>query len=80
MKLRLSGATITATVAQCELGRSAVIRATQADERNGWKAVAVPIVGWPSGSVRQLTAEEEKKIQQLIQDRTPDQLKLAYVL
>jgi transposase len=27
-----------------------------------------------------LTAEQEKKIQQLIQDRTPDQLKPAYAL
>jgi hypothetical protein len=35
--------------------------------------VAVAIVGRPSGSGRQLTAEREKKIQQLIQDRTPDQ-------
>jgi Spy/CpxP family protein refolding chaperone len=27
-----------------------------------------------------LTPEQEKKIQQLIQERTPDQLKLAYAL
>jgi len=80
VKLRLSGATIAETVAQCELGRSAVIRAMQAYERDGWKAVAVPIVGRPSGSGRQLTAEQEMKIQQLIQNRTPDQLKLAYAL
>ena len=76
----MSGATIAETVAQCELGRSAVIRAMQAYERDGWKAVAVPIVGRPAGSGRQLTAEQEKRIQQLIQDRTPDQLKLAYAL
>ena len=80
VKLRLSGATIAETVAQCELGRSAVIRAMQAYQRDGWKAVAVPIVGRPSGSGRQLTAAQEQKIQQLIQDRTPDQLKLAYAL
>ena len=36
--------------------------------------------GLPVSSGRQLTAEQEKKIQQLIQDRTPDQLKLAYAL
>jgi transposase len=80
VKLRLSGAMIAETVAQCELGRSAVIRALHAYQRDGWQAVAVPIVGRPSGSGRQLTAEQEKKIQQLIQDRTPDQLKLAYAL
>ena len=80
VKLRLNGATIAETVVQCELGRSAVIRAMQAYERGGWKAVAVPIVGRPQGSGRVLTAEQEKKIQQLIQDRTPEQLKLAYAL
>ena len=80
VKLRLSGATIAETVVQCELGRSAVIRAMQAYERGGWKAVAVPIVGRPQGSGRMLTAEQEQRIQQLIQDRTPDQLKLAYAL
>ena len=58
----------------------AVIRAMQAYERGGWKAVAIPIVGRPPGSGRMLTAEQEKKIQQLIQDRTPDQLKLSYAL
>jgi transposase len=79
VKLRLSGATIAETVAQCELGRSVVIRALQANQRNGWKAVAVQIVGRPSGSGRQLNAEQ-KKMQQLIQDRTPDQLKPAYAL
>jgi hypothetical protein len=30
------------------------------------------------GSGRQLIEEQKKKIQQLIQDRTPDQLKLSY--
>ena len=80
VKLRLGGATIAEAAAQCELGRSAVIRAMQAYECGGWSAVAVPIVGRPVGSGRQLTAEQEKKIQQLIQDRTPDQLKLAYAL
>jgi transposase len=80
VKMRMRGATIAETVVQCELGRSAVIRALQAYERGGWSAVAVPIVGRPVGSGRQLTAEQEQKIQQLIQDRTPDQLKLVYAL
>lgn len=80
VKLRLSGATIVETAAQCELGRSAIIRTMQAYERGGWKAVAVSIAGRPPGSGRLLTAEQERKIQQLIQDRTPDQLKLAYAL
>jgi len=80
VKMRLSGATIAETVGQCELGRSAVIRAMHAYERGGWSAVTVGPSGRPVGSGRQLTPEQEKRIQQLIQDRTPDQLKLAYAL
>jgi transposase len=68
VKLCLSGATIAETVSQCELGRTAVIRAMQAYESDGRKAVAVPIVGRPTGSGRQLTAAQEQKIQQLIAD------------
>ncbi len=56
VKLRLSGATMVEAAVQCGLGRSAIIRTMQAYERGGWKSVAVPIVGGPSGSGRQLTA------------------------
>ena len=80
VKLRLSGTTIAETVAQCELGRSAVIRAKQTYERGGWKAVAVPIVGRPLGSGRQLTAAQEQRMQGAIQNRTPDQLKLNFAM
>jgi transposase len=80
VKMRLRGATIAETVAQCELGHCAVIRAMQAYKRGGWSAVAVPIGGRPVGSGRQLTPEQEQKIQRLIQDRTPDQLKLNFAL
>jgi transposase len=78
--MRLSGATIMATVAQCELGRSAVIRASQAYVRGGWKAVSVSAGGRPKGSGRLLAPAEEHQIQWLIQDRTPDQLKMNYAL
>jgi transposase len=80
VKMRLRGATIAETVAVCGLGRSAVIRALQAYERGGWTAVAVASGGRPIGSGRMLTPAQEKKIQLLIQDRTPDQLKLPYAL
>ena len=78
--MRLSGATIMETVAQCELGRSAVIRASQAYARGGWKAVPVSAGGRPKGSGRLLSPAEEQEIQWLIQDRTPDQLKMNYAL
>jgi transposase len=68
------------TVAQCELGRNAVIRAAQAYARGGWKAVSVSAGGRPKGSGRLLGPDEEREVQWLIQDRTPDQLKMNYAL
>ena len=78
--MRLSGATIMETVAQCELGRNAVIRAAQVYARGGWKAVSVSAGGRPKGSGRLLGPDEEREVQWLIQDRTPDQLKMNYAL
>jgi len=80
VKMRLSGATIQETVAQCELGRVTVIHAMQAYERGGWKAVEVSRPGRRLGSGRTLTPEMEKQVQGLIRDRTPDQLKMSYAL
>jgi transposase len=80
VKMRLSGATIMEAVEQCELGRNAVIRASQAYARGGWKAVSVSGGGRPTGSGRLLSAAEESEVQRLIQDRTPDQLKMNYAL
>jgi transposase len=36
--------------------------------------------GRPKGSGRQLSAEQERQVQRLIQDRTPDQLEMSYAL
>lgn len=80
VKLRLAGATIMQAVEQCELGRSAVIRASQAYARSGWKAVPVAGGGRPKGSGRLLSPVEESEAQAMIQDRTPDQLKMNYAL
>lgn len=80
VKLRLAGATVLQAVEQCELGRSAVIRAFQAYARGGWSAVKVTRGGRPKGSGRLLTAEEESEAQWLMRDRTPDQLKMSYAL
>src|SRR5664280_2183379 len=80
VKMRLSGATIMQAAEQCELGRNAVIRASQAYARGGWKAVSVSGGGRPTGSGRLLSEAEESEVQALIQDRTPDQLKMSYAL
>jgi transposase len=55
VKMRLAGATIMGVVEQCELGRSAVIRASQAHARGGWRAVSVTGGGRPTGSGRLLS-------------------------
>jgi transposase len=80
VKLREAGIAVRQVAEQCELSTHTVVEAHKAFRRGGWSAVKVKRSGRPVGSGRQLTAEQEKKIQQLIQDRTPDQLKLAYAL
>ena len=80
VKLREAGVTVRQVAAQCELSTHTVVEAHKAFRRGGLSAVKVKRSGRPVGSGRQLTAEQEKKIQQLIADRTPDQLKLAYAL
>jgi transposase len=80
VKMRLSGATVKVAAAQCELGRNAVIRASQAYARGGWKAVPVAAGGRPIGSGRRLSEAQESEVQALIRDRTPDQLKMSYAL
>jgi transposase len=80
VKLREAGVAVRQVAEQCELSTHTVVEAHKAFRLGGWSAVKVKRGGRPVGSGRQLTAEQEKKIQQLIQDRTPDQLKLAYAL
>jgi len=80
VKLREAGVPVRQVGEQCELSTHTVVEAHKAFRRGGWSAVKVKRGGRPVGSGRQLTSEQEKKIQQLIQDRTPDQLKLSYAL
>lgn len=80
VKLREAGVPVRQVAEQCELSTHTVVEAHKGFRRAGWSAVKVKRGGRPVGSGRQLTAEQEKKIQQLIQDRTPDQLKLSYAL
>ena len=75
MKMRLDETSLKATAAQCEISRTTMIAAVKAYEAGGWKAVDVD-----RGSGRTLTVEQEREIQRLIRDRTPDQLKMVYAL
>ena len=80
VKLRETGVSVREVACQCELSTHTVVEAHKAFRQGGWKAVNIHRQGRPVGSGRMLSAEQEKKIQHLIQDRTPDQLKLAYAL
>lgn len=80
VKMRLDGVSLKETAAQCEMSRTTVIAAVKAHAVGGWKAVAVARPGRPSGSGRALSAQQEREVQRLIRDRTPDQLKMVFAL
>lgn len=80
VKLRLAGVSIRETAWQCELSTNTVMGAQRAYERGGWPAVKIKRGHRPKGSGRLLSPEEEQEVQRLIQDRTPDQLKMNYAL
>jgi transposase len=80
VKLRLGGMSLKDTAAQCEMSRTTVIAALKAYEAGGWKAVDIGRPGRPSGTGRTLSADQEREVQRLIRDRTPDQLKMVYAL
>ena len=80
VKLREAGVTVRETARQCELSTHTVVEAHKAFRQRGWAAVKVRRTGRPKGSGRQLSAEQERQVQWLIQDRTPDQLKMSYAL
>jgi transposase len=80
VKMREAGVTVREVARQCELSTHTVVEAHKAYRKGGWRAVNIHRAGRPVGSGRMMTAVQEKKIKQLIQDRTPDQLKLAYAL
>jgi transposase len=80
VKMRLDGVSLKETAVQCEMSRTTVIAAFKAYEAGGWKAVDVARPGRPEGTGRTLTAGQEREVQRLIRERTPDQLKMVYAL
>ncbi|HXF46104.1 MAG TPA: winged helix-turn-helix domain-containing protein, partial [Burkholderiaceae bacterium] len=80
VKMRLDGVSLKETAAQCELSRTTVIAAVKALHEGGWKAVRVHRLGRPAGTGRLQTAEQEREVQRLIRERTPEQLKMVYAL
>jgi transposase len=80
VKLRLAGVSVREAARQCELSATTVVKAHQAYRRGGWGAVKVKHGHRPKGSGCLLTPEQAREVQGLIQDRTPDQLKMGYAL
>ncbi|MCS6762969.1 MAG: IS630 family transposase [Candidatus Protistobacter heckmanni] len=80
VKMRLDGVSLKDAAAQCEMSRTTLIAAVKAYRAGGWKALDVERPGRPQGTGRTLTAEQEREVQRLIRDRTPDQLKMIYAL
>jgi len=80
VRLRLSGMKLAQVCAAVGLSAGTIIRAMKCYKAGGWPAVAIAARGRSVGEGRTLTSEQEKEIRGLIQDRTPDQLKMPYAL
>jgi len=80
VKLRLSGMKLAQVSSAVELSVSTVIAALKAYESGGWAGVGVGKGGRTLGEGRRLSEEQEEAIRQMIQDKTPDQLKMSFAL
>ena len=80
VRLREKGVLVNDVARECELSRGTVIAAHKAYRLGGWAEVALKPRGRPTGSGRRLSAEQEREVQKLICDRTPDQMKMPYAL
>jgi transposase len=60
VKMRLEGASLKDTAAQCEMSRTTVIAAIRPYDAGGWRAVDVDRGGRSMGSGRTLRAERER--------------------
>jgi transposase len=56
------------------------VEAHKAFRHGGWAAVKIKRPGRTKGSGRLLCAQQEREVQRLIQDHTPDQLKMSFAL
>jgi transposase len=64
----------------CEIGERTVWAATKAYEGGGWAAVTVRHAHRSKCTGSALTAEQKRKVQRLIRDHVPDQLKTSCAL
>lgn len=80
VRLRQRGQTYAAIAEVVGVHERTVIRWIRTYEESGAKGLKAKALGRPNGSGRSLSQEQEKRLQQLIMDKTPDQLKMAYAL
>ena len=78
VKLREKGMPVNEVARACELSRGTVIAAHKAYCLGGWAGVALKPRGRSTGVGRRLNAEQEREVQKLIRDKTPDQIKMPY--
>lgn len=80
VKLREKGMRVNDVARECELSRGTVIAAHKAYCLGGWAGMALKPRGRSTGVGRRLAAEQEREVQKLIRDKTPDQIKMPYAL
>lgn len=80
IRLRKAGMTYDPIAAQTGLSRTGVFDICKRHADGGAKALRDAIGGHKVGEGRVLTIEQERQVQQLIRDKTPDQIKLPYAL
>ena len=80
IRLRKAGQTYEAIATQTGLSRTGVFNICQRHTHSGTRALRDAQGGRKTGEFRVLTAEQERLVQQLIRDKTPDQIKLPYAL
>lgn len=80
IRLRKVGHTYEAIAAQNGLSHTGVFNICQRHANSGVKALRDAVGGRKTGEFRILTAEQERQVQQLIRNKTPDQIELSYAL
>ncbi|CAH1208553.1 transposase [Candidatus Nitrotoga sp. BS] len=80
VKLREKGMRVNEVARACELSRGTVIAAHKTYCLGGWTGMALKPCGRSTGAGRRLNTEQEREVQKLIRDETPDQIKMPYAL
>jgi transposase len=80
IRLRKAGLGYEAIAVQTGLSKTGVFDICKRHEKGGAKALRDALGGRKVGEFRVLSAEQEWQVQQLIRDKTPDQIKLPSAL